>query len=309
MPISQAFSLALLQGVTELLPISSSGYMIIAAWALGWQTPAAAFDASVHLGSLIALALFFRRDWMLILKAAQRRRDIPLGGDDDATSLQILEGRRRIGDNRRRLSTIISMPARALLRLVLLGSLPALLFGFALYPIITSDDGLRRPEVVGGMFIVTAGALLAGHYAATQRLSGRDQRHRPGILTLPDALIVGVAQALALIPGISRSASTVSAGLSMGLPVVVAIRFSYLLGAPVIAAAAGVSMLSALLSAEETFPGWYPIGIGIATSFISSYFAVWAFMWIVRQLGSLSLVPFALFVATTGAVSLAAIYL
>ena len=79
MSLFHAFALALLQGVTELLPISSSGYMIIAAWALGWSSPSAGFDASVHFGSTLALVLFFRRDWMLILKAAKRGRSIPLG--------------------------------------------------------------------------------------------------------------------------------------------------------------------------------------------------------------------------------------
>lgn len=308
MSLFQAFVLALLQGVTELLPISSSGYMIIAAWALGWSVPSAGFDASVHLGSTLALVLFFRRDWMLILKAARCGRTIPLGGDDDAMSLQMLERRRRIGDTRRRLSIVMSMSARSLLGLVVIGSLPALAFGAALYGVVTSES-VRSPQVVGGMFIVTAGILLMGHYSATQRLSGKDKRERSKVLTVIDALVIGMGQALALLPGISRSATTVSVGLSRGLPAVVAIRFSYLLATPVIVGAMGLSVLSAVFRSDEAFPGWGAVGIGVVTSFVSSYLAVWVFMWIVRRLGSMSLVPFALFVAATGAVTLSAVYL
>ena len=115
MTIIQIITLSFMQGFTELLPISSSGYMVIASWVLGWDSPPAAFDATVHLGSLAALALFFRRDWMLILQMVWRDRDIPLGGDDDLMSSEILERYRKIGDMRRRLSLQMSMPSRNLL--------------------------------------------------------------------------------------------------------------------------------------------------------------------------------------------------
>ena len=308
MPLFHAFSLALLQGITELLPISSSGYMIIAAWALGWEAPSAGFDASVHLGSLLALALFFRRDWMLILKRAQRRRTVILGGDDDAMSIQILEQRRTVGDTRRRLSTVMSMPSRHLIMSVAIGSLPALTVGAALYPVITSES-LRSPNIVGGMFIVTAGLLVMGHWVSTQRLNSKRTPARSKRLTWIDALVIGAGQSMALLPGISRSASTVSVGLSRGLPAVVAIRFSYLLAAPVIVGAMALSALSAMIGTDETFPGWTAISVGLATSLVASYAAVAVFMWLVRQLGSMSLLPFAAFVASTGILTLFGVYL
>ncbi len=307
MPLIQAFALAVIQGFTELLPISSSGYMIIAAWALGWETPSVGFDAAVHFGSLLALVVFFARDWMLILKSMRRGRSISLGGDDDLASLTMLEQRRRIGDNRTRLSIAISMSARSLVKSVGLGTLPVLAVGAALYPVISSE-AVRNPELAGGMFIVTAAALLMGHYATNQRLMGRDRRTRFKELDKWDALVIGAAQATALLPGISRSAATISVGLTRGLPAVAAVRFSYLLSAPVIVAAVGISAFTALVDVNETFPGWTPIGVGVATSFVTSYLAVAAFMWIVRRIGTMSLLPFAAFTAATGAMTLIGVF-
>ncbi len=303
MTIVQTVTLALMQGFTELLPISSSGYMVIAAWALGWDSPSTAFDATVHLGSLLALALFFRRDWLLILRTARRGRSIPLGGDDDMWSMQTLERHRRIGDMRRRLSLRMAMPSKNLLKAVGLGSLPAIAIGVALYPLLTSEM-VRAPQVAAGMFIVTAGVLLLGHYFTNLRLTGRDRRVRPKAIEYTDALIIGFAQAAALIPGISRSATTITAGLTRGMPLVVAVRFSYLLSAPVVAIAAGVSLIQVLVSPSETLPDWDELGIGFVVSFLASYIAVNLFMWMVRRLGTLTLWPFAVFTAVTGAIVL-----
>ena len=307
MTIVQTVTLAFMQGFTELLPISSSGYMIIAAWTLGWDPPSAAFDATVHLGSLLALALFFRRDWMLVLQTARRNRTIPLGGDDDMMSLQTLEKHRRIGDMRRRLTIRMSMPSKNLLKAVGLGSLPAIAIGAAAYPAITSD-AFRSPEVAAGMFIVTAGALLLGHYFTNQRLTGKDRRVRPKVIGYADALIIGFAQAAALIPGISRSAATIAAGLTRGMPMVVAVRFSFLLSAPVIAIASIASFVQVLVSPSESLPDWDDLGIGFAVSFIASYVAINVFMWLVRRLGTLTLWPFAAFTAATGAIVLVVLY-
>ena len=307
MSIVQVVTLAFMQGFTELLPISSSGYMVIAAWALGWDTPSAAFDATVHLGSLLALALFFRRDWLLILRAARSDRNIPLGGDDDLWSIQTLESRRRIGDMRRRLSMRMSMPSKNLLKAVGLGSLPGIAIGAAAYQVVTSD-AFRAPEVAAGMFIVTGGALLLGHYFTNQRLTGRDRRERPKGIDYTDALIIGFAQAAALIPGISRSAATITAGLTRGMPLVVAVRFSYLLAAPVIAIAAAASLFEVLISPSESLPDLDELAIGFVISFVASYLAVNLFVWMIRRLGTLTLWPFAVFTAATGMIVLMVVY-
>ncbi len=307
MTIVQIATLSFMQGFTELLPISSSGYMIIASWVLGWDPPSAAFDATVHLGSLLALALFFRRDWMLILRTFRRGRTIPLGGDDDLMSMQTLEKHRRIGDMRRRLSIRMSMPSKNLLKAVGLGSLPAIAIGAAAYQAITSD-GFRAPEVAAGMFIVTGGALLLGHHFTNLRLTGKDRRTRSKVIDYTDALIIGFAQAAALIPGISRSAVTITAGLTRGMPLVVAVRFSYLLSVPVIAIASIASFIQVLASPSESLPDWDELGIGFAISFVASYIAINLFMWLIRRMGTLTLWPFAVFTAATGAIVLVVVY-
>ena len=307
MTFVQIATLSFMQGFTELLPISSSGYMIIAAWVLGWDPPSAAFDATVHLGSLLALVLFFRRDWMLILRTLRRSRTIPLGGDDDLMSMQTLERHRRIGDMRRRLSIRMSMPSINLLKAVGLGSLPAIAIGAALYPLLTSET-MRAPGVAAGMFIVTGGALLLGHHFTNLRMTGKDRRTRSKVIEYTDALIVGFAQAAALIPGISRSAVTITAALTRGMPLVVAVRFSYLLSVPVIAIASIVSFVQILASPSESLPDLDELGIGFAISFVASYIAINLFMWLVRRMGTLTLWPFAVFTAATGAIVLAVVY-
>ncbi|MCY4476027.1 MAG: undecaprenyl-diphosphate phosphatase [Chloroflexi bacterium] len=307
MNIVQVATLAFMQGFTELLPISSSGYMIIASWVLGWDPPSAAFDATVHLGSLLALALFFRRDWMLILRTFQRGRTIPLGGDDDLMSMQTLEKHRRIGDMRRRLSIPMSMPSKNLLKAVGLGSLPAIAIGAATYQAITSD-AFRSPEVAAGMFIVTGGALLLGHHFTNLRLTGKDRRTRSKVIDYTDALIIGFAQAAALIPGISRSAATITAGLTRGMPLVVAVRFSFLLSVPVIAIASIASFIQVLASSSESLPEWDELAVGFAISFVASYIAINLFMWLIRRMGTLTLWPFAMFTAATGAIVLVVVY-
>ena len=303
MSLVQIATLSFLQGFTELLPISSSGYMVIASWVLGWDPPPAAFDATVHLGSLLALILFFRRDWLVLLKAIRRNRDIPLGGDDDLMSMQILERYRRIGDMRPRLSIRMTMPSKNLVKAVGLGSLPAIATGAALYPILTSES-LRAPQVAAGMFIVTGATLLLGHHFVGLRLTGKDQRTRSKTIDYADALIIGFAQAAALIPGISRSAVTITAGLTRGMPLVVAVRFSYLLAVPVITIAAAVSIFQVLLSPSETLPDFDELAIGFAISFAASYVAINLFMWLVRRLGTYTLWPFAIFTVTTGLIVL-----
>ena len=214
-------------------------------------------------------------------------------------SLQTLEKHRRIGDMRRRLSIRMSMPSKNLLKAVGLGSLPAIAIGAAGYQALTSES-FRAPEVAAGMFIVTGGALLLGHHLTNLRLTGKDARTRSKVIDYADALVIGFAQAAALIPGISRSAVTITAGLTRGMPLVVAVRFSYLLSAPVIAIASIVSFVQVLASPSESLPDLDELGIGFAISFAASYIAINIFMWLIRRMGTLTLWPFAVFTAATG---------
>ena len=244
---------------------------------------------------------------MLILRTFRRDRTIPLGGDDDLMSMQTLEKHRRIGDMRRRLSIRMSMPSKNLLKAVGLGSLPAIAIGAAAYQAITSD-AFRAPEVAAGMFIVTGGALLLGHHFTNLRLTGKDRRTRSKVIDYTDALIIGFAQAAALIPGISRSAVTITAGLTRGMPLVVAVRFSYLLSVPVIAIASIASFIQVLASPSESLPDWDELAIGFTISFVASYIAINLFMWLIRRMGTLTLWPFAVFTAATGAIVLVVVY-
>ena len=158
------------------------------------------------------------------------------------------------------------------------------------------------------MFIVTGGALLLGHYFTNLRLTGKDRRTRSKVIDYTDALIIGFAQAAALIPGISRSAVTITAGLTRGMPLVVAVRFSYLLSVPVIAIASVASFIQVLASPSESLPDWNELAIGLAISFVASYIAINLFMWLIRRMGTLTLWPFAVFTAATGAIVLAVVY-
>ena len=190
MAIVEAIVYAVVQGVTELLPISSSGYTSLTAWALGWTAPPVSFVAAIHLGSMLALIAFFRRDWMFLLRAAMRRRRISLGGDDDLNALRQLELRRRIGDNRPRLGNRIAMPSRQLLLAALIGTLPTLAVGPILYPWLSNGSDLSA-QVIGGMLVVSSGLLVAGHYFNFARVTGKDSRSRRSGITGIDAVFIG----------------------------------------------------------------------------------------------------------------------
>ena len=307
MAIVEAIVYAVVQGVTELLPISSSGYTSLTAWALGWTPPPVSFVAAIHLGSMLALITFFRRDWMFLLRAAMRRRRISLGGDDDLNALRQLELRRRIGDNRPRLGNRIAMPSRQLLLAALIGTLPTLAVGPILYPWLSDGSDLSA-QVIGGMLVVSSGLLVAGHYFNFARVTGKDSRSRRSGITGIDAVFIGVAQALALIPGISRSAATITAGLSRGFPAVAAVRFSFLLATPAIVAATAYAIGRTVLVSGFGGIDWGVYAIGTATAFITSFLAVAGFMRAIRTLGTGTLLPFAVLTATTGSIAIFADY-
>lgn len=304
MPIIEALLYGAVQGFTELLPISSSGYTLITAWALGWSAPPTSFVATTHLGSLLAMALFFRRDWLLIARTALRDRRIPLGGDDDLYSQDRLERRRRIGDERRRLGLPMGMRSRQLLLAVVVSTLPALVVGPIVYPNL-SEDLFEATPVVGGMLIANGVILLSAFYFNNARLRGDDRRPRASRVTGTDALIIGIGQAIALVPGISRSASTIAAGISRGMPTVVAVRYSFLIAAPAIVGAMLYSVTDAAISSTWSASDIGSYVIGAATAFGVSYAALYLFIWTLRTLGAETFLAFAALTASTGALALA----
>lgn len=201
--ILEAIVLGIVQGLTEFLPISSSGHLILAEWATGWKGVLInnlTFDVALHVGTLAAVLWYFWRDWLQLGRA----------------TVNVLRGRAPAYEAR-------------LVWYIVLGTVPAVIVGLLFEH--TVETLFRNPLLVAGA--LAAGSLIMWY---ADRTSSRD-RHL-GTMTLGHALFVGVAQALALVPGISRSGITISAGLAAGYRREDAARFSFLLSTPVIAGAA-----------------------------------------------------------------------
>lgn len=202
MPLLQVVVLAIVQGLTEFLPISSSAHLALAPWLLGWTDQGLTFDIALHLGTLLAVAGYFLRDWTQVVAQA-----FGLNWGADA------QLRRN----------------RALLWYLAAGSVPVGVAGFLLKE---AAESWRNPFLIGGM-LVGVGVLMAVAEKVTRA------RRRMGEVTLADALFIGLAQAFAIVPGTSRSGITITAALFRHLDRPTAARFSFLLSTPAIAGAAG----------------------------------------------------------------------
>ncbi len=207
MPILQAAILAILQGLTEFLPISSSAHLALAPWLLGWKDQGLAFDIALHFGTLLGVVVYFAKDWWRILALAFGQR--PHGGASE------------------------EIP-RHMLWMLAAGTVPVGIAGLLLKH--AAETVFRTPWVIGTMLI------LVGLLMAWAERSARFSRQIRDI-GWSDALAVGAAQALAVIPGTSRSGITLVAGLFRGLDRASAARFSFLLGTPAIGAAAADAFL------------------------------------------------------------------
>ena len=201
MPLYQAIILAIVQAVTEFLPISSTAHLVLVPWLLKWQHAGLTFDVALHAGTLVAVIVYFWREWLAMCGAV-------IGCPPASPAL---------GCDRR------------MLIFLMLATIPGGLAGFFLEDII--ENVLRSPNVIGVALIVVALLMAVG-----ERLS----RHLRSLseVTLRDALLIGLSQATALIPGVSRSGITMTAALLLGLTRTAAARFSFLLSTPVIAGAA-----------------------------------------------------------------------
>ena len=253
--------LALLQGLTEFLPISSSAHLILMPRLLGWTDQGLAFDVAVHVGTLAAVVTYFRHDISRLLLAW----------------LQSC-ARRQVSDDAR------------LAWFVLLGTLPAALAGLLLHDVI--ETWLRSPLVIA---LTTIGfGLLLG--VADWR--GRQQRSETG-LRLMDVVWIGLAQALALIPGTSRSGITMTAGLALGLTRSAAARFSFLLSVPLIIMAGGYETLQLLQQPEQV--AWDELVLGTGVAAASAYLCIHLFLRLIERIGML---PFVIYRLVLGGVLL-----
>ncbi len=248
----QVIILAIVQGLTEFLPISSSGHLVLVPYFFDWQDQGLAFDVAVHFGSLLAVLLFFRKDIAGLIRGGVQ----VLGG-----SVATIESRLALG--------------------IALGTIPAALAGLLLVDWIEAN--LRSPSVII--------ATLSG-YAVLMILAdryGKRERDISGV-RISDAILIGVAQALALVPGTSRSGVTITAGRFLGFERQDAARFSFLLAVPVILLATGYSFIGLLQ--QDAPVAWDQLGIGVAVSAIVAYLSIEFFMRFVSRIG---LLPFAIY--------------
>jgi undecaprenyl-diphosphatase len=264
MTYGQGVLLGLVQGATEFLPISSSGHLVLVPLVLGWPDQGLALDAVLHLGTLGALVAYFRRELIAMLVALA-------GGEDDR-------------------------PARRLALLLAAATLPAALAGLLFDRLI--EQHLRVGAAVATSTIVWGLAMLAADRWSARRPPVTKGEHD---LSWAQGLLVGVAQAIALIPGTSRSGIAITAGLFGGLDRPTAARFAFLLGIPITAAAGTAKMLDLL---REGIPGseWGHLALAVVAAFGSGWAAVW---FLVHYLKRHSLVPFVAYRVALGLVILA----
>lgn len=232
MTVLQAIAFGLVQGLGEFLPISSSAHLTILPWAAGWPDPGLATDVALHLGTLIALLVYFRADLLRLARAFAASLIAPAAAVSDPPASR--PGFFRTGPGRpvfrffQRRFTDENLDAR-LAWLVIVGSLPGALIGYLLEH--RAEESFRAPWLIAITMIVMGLVLFV-----TDRL-GRENRS-VGSLRVRDAITIGLAQAFAIIPGVSRSGATISTARALGLDREAAARFSFYLAIPIVAGAA-----------------------------------------------------------------------
>jgi undecaprenyl-diphosphatase len=255
MDLMQTLVLALLQGLTEFLPISSSAHLILLPKLLGWPDQGLTFDVAVHVGTLAAVLWYFRVDIKQLVLA---------------WFADVFTG---VRNQHSRLAWA-----------VIAGSVPIMLVGLIVY--LCFADELRNPLLISITTLVfglvlwwadRAGARIADEYS----------------LTIGQALLIGCAQILALIPGVSRSGITITAGLALGLTRKASARFSFLLSIPVILSAGGISFIGLLNSPEPV--SWSLVGAGTVTAAVTAYLCISYFLALIERIG---LTPFVVYRVT-----------
>jgi len=274
--IVQALVLGIVQGATEFVPISSSGHLVLVPWLLDWPEPGLVFDTIVHWGTLVAVLAVFWRDivalataWARSLsgsKIAVRGLLNPRFGPGSDACPEL--GRRDPGRAKLDLLSLakcsLDQPEARLAWLIIVGTLPGVLIGFFCEDFF---EGLfSSPGWVAVLLLVT-GAILA----LSERLGKR--RRSLGDLGWLDSVLIGLAQGLAIAPGISRSGATIATGLLRGVQREAAARYSFLLTTPIIFGA-GLLQLIELLRAEAVGVNWLSLIVGFLAAAISGYVCI-----------------------------------
>ena len=233
MTVFQALVLGVIQGLTEFLPVSSSAHLALAPWLLGWPDPGLAVDVALHLGTLAAVIWFFRDAWVRLAGSA----------------LAIVRKRR------------VDTPEERRVVFLVLATIPGALAGVLVADY--AETVLRSPYVIATSLIVMGVLLWAADRWAPQARSLDEMRWT-------QALLFGIAQAFALVPGVSRSGSTITAGRALGFSREAAAVFSFLMSMPITAAAAAKEVPGAIAAADDLAP----IIVGVVAAAASAWLAI-----------------------------------
>jgi undecaprenyl-diphosphatase len=308
----QAIVLGIVQGLTEFIPVSSSGHLVLVPYLLGWERPGLAFDVALHIGTAAAIIVYFRRELLAMVRGllqGQRAPDGPL--------------------------------YRKLALLLVLGSIPVAVVGLAFHDVF--EEAFASPVTASGFLFGTAAILIGGERLRDRRVRRaaaaaparqaeatepvwagdwvggtpqvdaleEHQTHLPtgaddedplgrtvAEIGVREALLVGAAQMLALFPGISRSGTTIMAGVAAGLTREAATRFSFLLALP---ALIGAGLVSAGDLTEADIYSGPEIAMGVLAAFVSGYLAI---KFLVALVSSERLTGFAKYVIAAGIIGL-----
>lgn len=266
LPAWRAAALGALQGLGEFLPISSSGHLIVVPWLLGWPDQSLAFDVALHLGTLAAVVYAFAGDWVRLFRGF----------------FSGLATGRPFGN-----------PEGRMLGLLALASVPGAVAGLLLDD--WAETVFRSPALVGVTMAVMGGVL----WMADRRAAGPSADAAGEAVSLRDALLIGCAQALALVPGVSRSGATISAALFLGHRREAAARFSFLLATPITFGAAALKVPAILQGGD-----WTAVLIGMISAALVGLAAIRLLLRYVRTRDYLPFVwyRFAFAALTLGAV-------
>lgn len=260
MPLVQVLVLAILQAITEFLPISSSAHLALTPWLFGWADQGLEFDIALHLGTLFSVLVYFFKDWLHILaNGLGLSGKLPLAADPS------------LDRNPKMLWYLVA------------ATIPAGIAGLLFKD--TVETTLRSPYVMGTMLVVVGLIMWAAEkYASHERTMGE--------MSLADCLVIGFAQALALIPGTSRSGITMTAGLFRNLDRATAARFSFLLSTPIVMAAALKGLLDLRKHGGLSADMMPSIAIGIVVTAITGCFVISVLL---KFLRSNSVIPFVIY--------------
>jgi undecaprenyl-diphosphatase len=253
MPIYQVVVLAIVQALTEFLPISSTAHLVLIPWLFGWKDGGLTFDVALHAGTLVAVIIYFFQDWVQIIAQGFGLR---IGRDPDLKQ------------------------NRNLLWLLAVASIPIGIFGYLFDK--QADTTWRQPYVIGTMLILVG---IVMWIAEKRRIGSKSM----STIQMSDGIAVGLAQAVAVIPGTSRSGATISAGLFRNMNRETAARFSFLLSTPAIAAAVAKKFWDVHKEGGIPADMKVPIVVGIAVSGVLGAIVIAFFL---RYLRRSSLMPF-----------------